>query len=93
MEAQYFSTTATEKNRWGVHELQETGTDKSHFHSLTLLSPQIFHWAITKQTLIKLGFVAGMVQFIIKSPKASAGSQWTGDLATNVMTVETLLVV
>ena len=30
--------------------------EKSHFHSLTLLSPRIFRWAITKQTLIKAWF-------------------------------------
>lgn len=40
-------------------EVQETGTDKSNFHFRTLLSPQILQQAITKQMLIKLGFVAG----------------------------------
>lgn len=40
-------------------EVQERRTDKSHFHSRTLLSPQILQQAITKQILIKLGFVTG----------------------------------
>lgn len=61
----------------------------NHVHSLMLLSPQILQRAITKQTLIKLGFVACRVlQFIIKSSKTCAGSQWTEELTTDVMTVE-----
>lgn len=79
-QAEYFSTTATGENRKEGGEAQETGTDKSNFRFLTLLSPWTFWWAITKQTLIKLGFAAdGVLQFVIKSLKACADSEWTKD--------------
>lgn len=59
VEAEDFSTALMENYRKEGGEVQERRTDKSHFHSRTLLSPQILQQAITKQILIKLGFVTG----------------------------------
>lgn len=59
VETEDFSTALMENYRKKGGEVQERRTDKSHFHSRTLLSPQILQQAITKQILIKLGFVTG----------------------------------
>lgn len=60
MVADDLSTTTTENEGKEGGEVQKTGTDKSCSLPRVIIT-SFLQWAITKPTLIKLGFVAGRV--------------------------------